>query len=71
MIGPKLPISEEVHAEKYRSKGETFKESQARVAHALKDTEEHGLALKEILYDQRFLPAGRVQSGKALPHPLR
>ncbi len=34
--GPTLPISEEIHAMKYRSKGETFKEAMTRVAEALK-----------------------------------
>ena len=39
--GPTLPISEEIHAMKYRGKGETFKEAMARVAEALKDDEQH------------------------------
>ncbi len=30
--GPTLPISEEIHAMKYRSKGETFREAMTRVA---------------------------------------
>ena len=60
--GPTLPISEEIHAMKYRGEGETFKEAMARIADALKDNEEHFLQFKDILLNQRFLPAGRVQS---------
>lgn len=65
--GPKLRISEEIHAMKYRSKGETFKDAMARVADALKDSEEHYQSFKDILYTQRFLPAGRVQSAMGAP----
>ena len=65
--GPTLPISKEIHAMKYRSEGETFKEAMARVADALKDDEEHFGVLKDILYNQRFLPAGRVQAAMGSP----
>lgn len=65
--GPKISISEEIHAMKYRSKGETFTEAMARVADALKDSDEHFESLKKILYTQRFLPAGRVQSAMGAP----
>ena len=37
--GPTIAISEEIHAMKYRGKGETFREAMTRVAEALKDTE--------------------------------
>ena len=65
--GPTLPISDEIHAMKYRSKGETFKEAMSRVADALKDNEEHFLKFRHILYNMRFLPAGRVQSAMGAP----
>jgi ribonucleoside-diphosphate reductase alpha chain len=65
--GPTLPISEEIHAMKYRSKGETFKEAMTRVAEALKDGEDHFNNFRSILYNQRFLPAGRVQSAMGAP----
>ena len=68
--GPKLKISEEIHATKYRSKGETFKESMVRVADALKDSEEHYTELKDILLNQRFLPAGRVQAAMGAPRVI-
>ena len=68
--GPTLPISEEIHAMKYRSKGESFKEAMIRVADALKDNEEHYLQFKEVLLDQRFLPAGRVQAAMGAPREV-
>lgn len=68
--GPTLSISEEIHAMKYRSKGESFKEAMIRVADALKDNEEHYLQFKEVLLDQRFLPAGRVQAAMGAPREV-
>lgn len=65
--GPTISISEEIHAMKYRSKGETFKQAMVRVADALKDNEEHYEEFKDILLDMRFLPAGRVQAAMGSP----
>jgi ribonucleoside-diphosphate reductase alpha chain len=65
--GPKIGISEEIHAMKYRSKGEDFKASQTRVAEALRDGPEHFEAFRSILYDMRFLAAGRVQAAMGAP----
>lgn len=65
--GPTLKVSSEIHAMKYRSKGESFKDAMVRVADALKDGEEHYVAFKDILLDMRFLPAGRVQSAMGSP----
>ena len=68
--GPTLSISKEIHAMKYRSKGESFKEAMIRVADALKDNEEHYNQFKEILLNQRFLPAGRVQAAMGAPREV-
>ncbi len=68
--GPTLPISEWVHKTKYRGEGESFKEAMARVADALKDDEEHFLEVKDILLNQRFLPAGRVQAAMGAPRAV-
>lgn len=68
--GPTLPVSEEIHKMKYRGSGETFKEAMARVADSLKDNEEHYLKFKDILYNMRFLPAGRVQSAMGAPRQV-
>ena len=65
--GPTIGISEEIHAMKYRSKGESFKDAMTRVAEALKDDEHHFEEFREILYDMRYLPAGRVQSAMGAP----
>ena len=62
MYGPTLPISQELHGEKYRQQGEQFYDAMVRIAGALKDSEEHYRALKDIALDMRFLPAGRVQA---------
>ena len=68
--GPTLSISEEIHKMKYRGKNETFKEAMTRVADALKDNEEHFEKFRGILYDMRFLPAGRVQSAMGAPRKV-
>ncbi len=68
--GPTINISEEIHAMKYRSEGETFREAMTRVAEALKDDEVHFDNFKSILYNQRFLPAGRVQSAMGAPRTV-
>jgi ribonucleoside-diphosphate reductase alpha chain len=68
--GPSLGISEEIHAMKYRSKGESFREAMSRVADSLKDSEDHYNQFREILLDQRFLPAGRVQSAMGSPRKV-
>ena len=61
-FGPTLPFSEEIHKEKYRGDGESFKDAMNRIASSLKDTDEHYHKFREILLDMRFLPAGRIQA---------
>jgi len=65
--GPTIGISEEIHAMKYRSKGESFKGAMTRVATALQDSDSHFEEFRDILYDMRFMPAGRVQSAMGAP----
>jgi len=60
--GPQTLFAQQLHAQKYRSPGETFREAMGRVASALKDSDRHYRELRELLLDQRFLPAGRVQA---------
>lgn len=62
MSGPTLPISQEIHATKYRGPNEGFREAMNRISNALKDDEGHFRAFREILLDMRFAPGGRVQS---------
>jgi ribonucleoside-diphosphate reductase alpha chain len=52
---------------KYRATGETFRESQSRVANTLADDPEHFYKFRDILLPQRFLPAGRVQASVGSP----
>ena len=62
MYGPQLEFSDELHGEKYRGAGESFREAMNRVTSALTDDEAHYKQFRNILLDQRFLPAGRVQA---------
>jgi ribonucleoside-diphosphate reductase alpha chain len=69
-FGPRMSISEEIHAMKYRGPNETFKEAMTRVANALADDATHFDQFRRILYHQRFLPAGRVQSAMGAPREV-
>ncbi len=60
--GPSVTLSQEIDAMKYRQADETFDGKIKRVANALADDDSHRLEMEEILGEQRFLPAGRVQS---------
>lgn len=61
-MGPQLPFSQELHAQKYRGEGESFREAMGRVAGALADNPSHFHEWREILLNMRFMPAGRVQA---------
>lgn len=61
--GPTNPASEEIQATKHRLPGETFVMAKIREASALADSPEHEAAYLDILLNQRFLAAGRIQSG--------
>lgn len=65
--GPQQPACEQIHALKYRGEGETFREAQGRVAAALADGPDHYHEFRDILLDQRFMPAGRVQAAMGAP----
>jgi ribonucleoside-diphosphate reductase alpha chain len=62
MIGPSVPECDATHAEKYRGKGENFREAMNRVAASLQDDHDHYMAFRNILLNMRFMPPGRVQS---------
>lgn len=62
-IGPQTVAADRLHAMKYRASGEDFREGMNRVAFALKDSDAHYHIFREILLTQRFLPAGRIQTG--------
>ena len=62
MHGPQTVAADALHQEKYRNKGESFREAMSRVASPLSYSDDHFHDLRELLLDQRFLPAGRIQS---------
>lgn len=65
--GPSLNISKEIHQMKYRLEGETFDDAMERISSTLSDNNEHRRALSGILLNQRFMPAGRVQTAVGSP----
>jgi ribonucleoside-diphosphate reductase alpha chain len=68
--GPQNPACDALHAQKYRLANEAFSEACARQTGAMADTEEHRLAYKDILLNQRFMPAGRVQAAMGSPRDV-
>jgi ribonucleoside-diphosphate reductase alpha chain len=66
-MGPQTAYADRLHSEKYRLKGETFRDAMNRVASSLCDSDVHYHALREILLAQRFLPAGRIQAAMGSP----
>ena len=65
--GPQVKECEELHATKYRLPNESFEEGVSRNAAAMADNEAHRQKLKSIFQEQRFMPAGRVQSAMGSP----
>lgn len=59
--------SDQLHAEKYRGRNESFEQFVYRVAGALSDSQEHYHQLVDIIGEGRFLPAGRVQASAGSP----
>ena len=57
-----MPLSQEIDKMKYRQEGESFHDKVERISEALSDSPEHRMDFLDILGEQRFLPAGRVQS---------
>jgi ribonucleoside-diphosphate reductase alpha chain len=68
-VGPRLVYSDQLHAEKYRLKNETFRDAMGRIASALShgDDKANYHEFREILLDMRFMPAGRVQAAMGSP----
>lgn len=61
-IGPQTPFADQLHAAKYRARGESFREAKNRVAAVLKDDAAHYHALRDVLLPMRFLEGGRIQA---------
>lgn len=61
MNGPKTPLSQQLHQEKYRSPGESFDEGVHRFTSTLADNSHHFNAINKILLPMRFMGGGRTQ----------
>jgi ribonucleoside-diphosphate reductase alpha chain len=61
-IGPQLPFSDQLHADKYRGEGESFKEGCNRIASATTHDQDHFHAFRDSLLYQRSLLGGRIQA---------
>lgn len=62
IVGPQTIAAELLHAEKYRQRSESFREAMSRIASPLSTTDEGFHRFRDILLDQRFIPAGRIQA---------
>lgn len=69
-FGPNVKECDDLHQTKYRLPNETFEEAAARNAAAMSDDDEHRKILKRIFLEQRFMPAGRVQSAMGSPRDV-
>jgi len=61
-FGPQHPFCDQVHAEKYRGKNESFPEAMNRIASAMSDDADHYHTFRDVIRNMRFMPAGRVQA---------
>lgn len=60
MLGPTLPISQEIDAQKYRQEGESFEQSIERLTPIVRPQIRNDVF--DLLVRQRFLPAGRIRN---------
>lgn len=67
MTGPTLKVSLETQAKKYLGVGEDHQRGMARIAGHLSDSPEHYDKFYPLVLNQKFLPAGRVQSAAGAP----
>ena len=65
--GPATEIANYVHTEKYKQPGEDWDEFVYRLCNGLKDNDEHYHKLLDIVGNQRYLFAGRIQSSIGSP----
>ena len=60
--GPQQEVSKLLHKEKYREGEEPFEDRMVAIAEHTKDNYDHFLRTRQMLWEQRYLPAGRTQS---------
>ena len=70
VVGPRNPVSKQVHREKYRIPGETFDDFSVRIANGVKDGDEHFHRMLDVVRDMRWLPAGRQQLAVGNAHAV-
>ena len=70
MTGPVIKVSLETQKKKYLGEGEDHARGMARIAGHLADNDEHYHRFYHLLLDQKFLPAGRVQSAAGSPREV-
>lgn len=68
LIGPRNPVCQNLHAAKYRQRGESFDDYCVRYARTTADDETHFRRLLEGLRSQAILPAGRQQRAVGWPY---
>jgi len=68
--GPQVSSCSDLHATKYRLPNESFEEAMSRQSAAMGDNDEHRKIYKEIITNQRFMAAGRVQSAMGSPRSV-
>jgi ribonucleoside-diphosphate reductase alpha chain len=65
--GPQVQACDDLHAQKYRLPNEAFNEACVRQAASMSDDDAHRRVFKDILLNQRYMPAGRVQAAMGSP----
>lgn len=70
MTGPTIKVSIETQKKKYLGEGEDHARGMARIANHLSDNDDHYHKFYHLLLDQKFLPAGRVQSASGSPREV-
>lgn len=70
VMGPRLPFSDRLHGMKYRSEHETFRDFVNRFCSILTEGPRHYHSMRDIIGQQYFLPAGRVQAGVGSPRDV-
>ena len=71
-MGPQIKFCDDLHGMKYRSRGESYRDSINRVASATadRDSSAHYHSLRGVLMPMRFQFAGRIQAAMGAPREV-
>lgn len=61
--GPQTPAGQAIFAQKYAQPNETYRDAANRLAYGLSETPDDYHAIRQVLNQMRFLPAGRIWAG--------